>query len=118
MKIGINTPPLKTSAGWLVFYHGISRVDRHYRVGALLFDLKDITKLIGRTPYPILEPEAYFEKEGIVPNVVFPCGFAIKGDDVYLYYGAADRVICGAKINVQLLVDYLVKSTVPNHLNV
>jgi len=61
-KIGINTAPLKTKQGWLILYHGLSRIDRHYRLGALLLDLKDPCKVLGRTPYPILQPETLFER--------------------------------------------------------
>ncbi len=110
IKIGINAPPLWTSAGWLVFYHGISRIDRHYRLGALLLDPQDITKVIARTEYPILEPVEYYEKEGIVNNVVFPCGFTVKDNDILLYYGGADKVVAGAMINLKLLVDYLLRA--------
>ncbi|MDP2585359.1 MAG: hypothetical protein Q8P29_00600 [Candidatus Levybacteria bacterium] len=116
VKIGVNNPPIKTDCGWLVFYHGISRIDRHYRIGALLLDINDPTKVISRTPYPILEPEAYFEKEGIVSNVVFPCGHIIKGDEIYIYYGGADKVVCGAKINIKELLDYLKKSNRKKYL--
>src|SRR3989338_6934877 len=49
-KIGINTPPIKTEEGWLIFYHGISKIDWHYRIGVLLLDLNDVTKVIGWTP--------------------------------------------------------------------
>jgi predicted GH43/DUF377 family glycosyl hydrolase len=110
VKIGINSPPIKTDRGWLVFYHGISKVDGHYRIGALLLDLQDVTKIVGRTSYPILEPETTFEKEGVVNNVVFSCGHTVNGDDIYIYYGGADKVICGAKININALVDYCIKS--------
>lgn len=109
-KIGINTPPLKTKEGWIVFYHGISKIDGHYRLGALLLDLLDVTKVIGWTPYPILEPEAHFEREGLVNNVVFPCGYILRDNLVYLYYGGADKVVCGATIELTDLLTYLLKS--------
>jgi predicted GH43/DUF377 family glycosyl hydrolase len=116
VKIGINNPPIKTDSGWLVFYHGVSEIDRHYRIGALLLDLTDIPQVIGRTPYPILEPESSFERNGEVSNVVFPCGHVIKNDEIYLYYGGADRVICGAKIGLTALVDYLKNSKEKKYL--
>ncbi|QQS44222.1 hypothetical protein IPM65_01315 [Candidatus Roizmanbacteria bacterium] len=34
--------------------------------------------MLGRAPYPILEPEYVYEREGIVNNVVFPCGQIVK----------------------------------------
>lgn len=116
VKIGICGPPMRTQNGWLVFYHGISRIDRHYRLGALLLNLTDPTDVIARTPYPILEPEASFEKEGIVPNVVFSCGQAVKDDDIYIYYGAADKVICGTKVSLSALLDYLLRTSKKKYL--
>jgi len=110
VKIGINGPPIKTERGWLVFYHGISKIDYHYRIGALLLDLSDVTKVIGRTSYPILEPETHFEKVGVVNNVVFSNGHVVKDDEITIYYGGADTVICGAKISLKKLLDYCVKS--------
>jgi predicted GH43/DUF377 family glycosyl hydrolase len=110
VKIGVNNPPIKTEAGWLVFYHGISAIDRHYRLGALLLDFNDPTRVINRTPYPILEPETVFETKGVVDNVVFPCGHIFKNGEVFLYYGGADKVVCGAKIRLDSLLDYLKKS--------
>jgi beta-1,2-mannobiose phosphorylase / 1,2-beta-oligomannan phosphorylase len=116
VKIGINGPPIKTKAGWLVFYHGISKIDSHYRISALLLDLKEVTKVIGRADYPILEPEAIYEKEGIVNNVVFSNGQVVKGDMVIIYYGGADKVLCGAEIDINKLVDYVLKSSKNKYL--
>lgn len=110
VKIGINGPPIKTNKGWLVFYHGISKIDRHYRIGAFLLDLEDPTKIIGRTSYPILEPEMQFEKEGVVNNVVFSNGHVVEGNLITIYYGGADKVICGATIEIDALLDYCVRS--------
>lgn len=110
VKIGINGPPIKTKDGWLIFYHGISKIDGHYRIGAMLLDLQDVTKIIGRTSYPILEPETPFEKVGVVNNVVFSNGHIVDGDEITIYYGGADKVICGAKISLTELIDYCKRS--------
>jgi len=116
VKIGVNGPPIKTHEGWIVFYHGISSIDRHYRLGALLLDLHDVTKVLGRTVYPVLEPEEIFERRGIVNNVVFPCGQVVKGDTIILYYGGADEVVCGATISIQKLLSYLKRSAGKKYL--
>jgi len=116
VKIGINGPPIKTEKGWLVFYHGVSKIDYHYRIGALLLDLLDVTKIIGRTSYPILEPETQFEREGVVNNVVFSNGHTVQGDTITIYYGGADKVICGAKISLKKLLDYCVRSDSKRYL--
>lgn len=117
VKIGVNGPPLKTQYGYIVFYHGISAIDRHYRLGALLLDLYDVTKVIARTPYPILEPSHRFETEGVVSNVVFPCGQVLKDGKIIFYYGGADKVVCGATIELKELLDYLEKSKQKRYLN-
>jgi len=116
VKIGINAPPIKCSAGWLVLYHGINKADHHYRLGAMLLDESDPTKMIARTPYPVLEPEMYYEKEGVVNNVVFPCGAAVIEKDLFIYYGGADKVVGGARINLAELVEYLTKIKTKRYL--
>jgi predicted GH43/DUF377 family glycosyl hydrolase len=99
-KVGLAGPPIKTSSGWLVFYHGVS-YDGTYRVGAALLELKNPENIIARTPGALLEPVTSFEKEGYVRNVVFPCGAVLRGgstksNTVFLYYGAADSSVCVA----------------------
>lgn len=106
-KIGLNTPPIKTDKGWIVLYHGVSKLSREYRVGAMLLDLLNPSRVISRTPWPILEPEMKFEREGIVKNVVFPCGTALINDKLFIYYGGADTVIGVATISFPLLIYYL-----------
>nr|MBI5455555.1 hypothetical protein [Candidatus Levybacteria bacterium] len=106
-KIGLCTPPLKTNQGWLVLYHGVSRISHEYRVGAMLLDLNNPSNVLSRTLWPILEPETRFEREGIVKNVVFPCGAVLIGDMIYIYYGGADKVVCVATISFSTLYKYL-----------
>lgn len=107
IKIGANTPPLKTSEGWLLIYHGVGSHDRHYRLGALLLDLSEPTKIIGRTLDPILEPEEQYERYGQVRNVVFPCGLACLKDNLYIFYGGADSYTCLATGSLARLLFYI-----------
>jgi predicted GH43/DUF377 family glycosyl hydrolase len=93
VKIGISSPPVRTEQGWIFLYHGISSYDNAYRVGALLLDLHDPTKILSRIDEPILEPVMHYENEGIVPHVVFPCGAVIKNNTLFVYYGGADKVV-------------------------
>ena len=106
-KIGLAAPPIKTKDGWILFYHGISEEDRFYRVGAVLLDLKNPTKIIARSDEPLLEPEMPYEKEGQVPNVVFPCGAVLIGETIFVYYGGGDTTIGVATININDLISYL-----------
>lgn len=105
-KIGISAPPIKTKDGWLLLYHGLSKFDEFYRVGAMLLDLNDLT-VISRSLYPLLEPEAVYEKIGEVNNVVFPCGAVEKDGQLFVYYGAGDRVTAVATINTESVVNDL-----------
>jgi len=114
-KVGIAAPPIKTTEGWLIFYHGVSKEDGFYRVGAILADLSDPTKIISRTDEPILEPEASYEKFGQVPNVVFPCGAVVLGEKIFIYYGGADQVIGVAIIDKEELLKTLNNAALKNN---
>lgn len=106
-KIGINTAPIRTKAGWLILYHGVSEYDGHYRVGAILLDLEHPEKIIGRSRHPLFSPEEDYERVGVVPNVVFPCGAVVRGEKLITYYGGADRVIGVASISLPKLLKSL-----------
>lgn len=105
-KVGLAGPPIKTRAGWLFFYHAVGE-DRYYRLGAALLDLNDPMIIRSRTNEAILEPEKRYEREGTVPNVVFPCGHIRRGDMLYHYYGAADSVIGVATMKLSTLLEML-----------
>ncbi len=107
LKIGIATPPIKTNEGWLLLYHAISSVDKNYRLGAMLLELDKPSVIKALLPYPILEPEPKYETEGIVNNVVFPCGAVVKNKELFVYYGGADKVVGVATISMQELLDAL-----------
>jgi predicted GH43/DUF377 family glycosyl hydrolase len=90
-KVGMTAPPIAVGENWLALYHGVSS-HGVYRVGAALLAPDGIT-VLARTADPIFEPEAPYEIEGEVANVVFPCGAIVRGDTLFLYYGGADRVV-------------------------
>ncbi|MCL5016218.1 MAG: hypothetical protein M1312_01220 [Patescibacteria group bacterium] len=100
-KVGVAAPPIKTKDGWLIIYHGVGEEDGTYRVGAVLTDLQDPTVVLGRTDYPLLEPKENYEKQGLTPNVVFPCGAVLIGKKIFLYYGEADQTIGVASIKLK-----------------
>ncbi len=106
-KIGGSTPPLRTKAGWLHLYHGVSTKDDAYRVGAVLLDLDDPTKIIARTKDFLMEPEFEYETSGYYNGCVFPTANCIVDDTLFIYYGAADKYVCVATCDVNELVDYL-----------
>jgi predicted GH43/DUF377 family glycosyl hydrolase len=102
-KIGACAPPIKMERGWLLIYHGVDE-NEVYRLGAALLCLDDPTKLLYRFPEPILEPEMYYEIRGEVPRVVFAGGACEVKDKYYIYYGAADKVICVATLDKEELL--------------
>ena len=112
IKVGAAAPPVKTKEGWVMLYHGISEEDKAYRVGAVLLDLKSPTKILARTINPILEPETSYEKEGLISNVVFPCGNVLLGNKLFVYYGGADKVVGVATIEINKLLKALKRAPV------
>ena len=106
-KIGGSTPPLKTKDGWLVLYHGVSSKDDAYRVGAVLLDLKDPSKILARTKEFLMEPEEPYETNGYYNGCVFPTAIINKDGLLYIYYGAGDKVVCLATVEEKELLKYL-----------
>ncbi|WP_434630745.1 glycosidase [Thermoanaerobacterium thermosaccharolyticum] len=98
-RVGVAGPPIRTKDGWFLIYHAADE-DNVYRLGAALLDINDPSIVLARQKEPILEPELDWEKNGFISNVVFSCGNAVKGDDIYVYYGGADTVIGVAYLNM------------------
>jgi predicted GH43/DUF377 family glycosyl hydrolase len=109
LRIGIGPPPLRTEHGWLLVYHGVKDTvaGEVYRVGLALLDLEEPTHVLRRLPTWILAPLAAYERTGDVPNVVFPCGLLHdpEGDEIRIYYGAADSCICLSTARLRDLLD-------------
>lgn len=119
-KIGASTPPIKTDRGWLILYHGVrwTGSGNLYRIGALLLDLNDPSKIIGFTPHFIFGPNASYERTGDVPNVVFPCGIILEEDNtIKMYYGAADTCIALAEARLEDILELCVEGTKEYHNN-
>jgi predicted GH43/DUF377 family glycosyl hydrolase len=91
---------------WLVVYHGVS-VERIYSLGIILLDADKPERVLYRTRKAILAPKRDYERFGKVPNVVFTCGNVVIGDELFVYYGAADSSICLAKIQLEKLLSSL-----------
>lgn len=95
-RIGAGPPPVRIDEGYLLVYHGMSSpLDSPdlgvYAAGALLLDAQDPSRILKRTPEPFFVPTEDFESTGFVSAVVFPTGIVRRGDEVLLYYGAADE---------------------------
>lgn len=110
-KVGASTVPIETEEGWLILYHGVKQfaAGPTYRMGAALLDLDDPKKLIARLPHWVLGPHEHYEVTGAVPNVVFPCGHTIIGEEIRVYYGAGDICTCMATAHLPELLHELRK---------
>ena len=106
-------PPVKTKHGWLLFYHAQDKRDPgRYKLGVMLLDLHDPTKVLKRSIVPVLAPDANYENEG-KPGVVYACGAVVRGNTLYLYYGGADKVVCVATEDFNKFLDALVHESQP-----
>ena len=102
LQIGNCGPPIETEAGWLVLTHGVGPM-RTYRIGAMLLDLEDPTRILGQLRQPLLSPAAD-EQDGYVPNVVYSCGALVHADTLVLPYGIADSAIGVATVPLSELL--------------
>ena len=110
-KVGGSTPPIKTDKGWFVLYHGVENGGKgYYRVGAMMLDLNDPTKVIARTRNFLMEPEHYYEIDGFYKGCVFPTGNVVKDGILYVYYGGADKYVGVATADFNELVDKLLNN--------
>jgi len=106
-RVGIAGPPIEVSEGWVLIYHAKSAIDGAYRLGAALLDKEDPTTVLARLPYPILEPKEWYEVEDI--PVVFSNGHVVMDGKLYLYYGASDKYLAVAVVDLDDLVGDLLK---------
>ena len=105
-RVGAGAAPIKTEAGWLEIYHGADAQHR-YCLGAVLLDLNDPSIVLARSEEPLFEPVASYEQTGFFGNVVFTNGHIVNGDEITMYYGASDEVICGATLSVDYILSTL-----------
>ena len=107
MKIGNCGSPIETEAGWLVLTHGVGPM-RKYCISAMLLDLQNPLKVIGRLNEPLLEPTVD-QMDGYVPNVVYTCGALVHGGRLVLPYGLNDTATRIVTIELETLLAALIK---------
>ena len=117
-RVGAGAPPIRTSIGWLLPFHGATSIEEGnvYSMGWCVLDLKKPETVLYVSDAPALTPEAPYEIElGRIPQVdpanfktgirvVFPQGLVERGDDLLVYYGAADVSVGGARVRKRDLV--------------
>jgi predicted GH43/DUF377 family glycosyl hydrolase len=108
MLIGNAGSPIETEAGWLLITHGVGPM-RKYCLGAMLLDLDDPTKIIGRLREPLISPLDE-EREGYVPNVVYTCGSIVHHGRLYIPYAMADKSTSMASVDLSELINLLLEN--------
>jgi predicted GH43/DUF377 family glycosyl hydrolase len=104
-RVGAGAPPIRVDDGWLVIYHGSRRSEVPGRVGqyvaaALLLDANQPSRIIAESTDALFVPTEPFEREGFVPDVVFPTGTVRHGDSLLVYYGASDTFVGVAQLSL------------------
>lgn len=108
---GAGPPPIKTKDGWLLLYHAMDNNDPgRYKLGAIILDFKDPSKVLYRSENPLLEPDESYENEGFKAGVVYACGAVVISNRLFIYYGGADTVICVATTDLHEFLSQLKNS--------
>jgi predicted GH43/DUF377 family glycosyl hydrolase len=111
---GVGPPPIKTKEGWLVLYHAMDLRDpNRYKLGAMLLDLNDPTKVLYRAQQPVLEPDEEYENSGFKSGVIYSCGAIVKDGQLVVFYGGADTVACVAVAPLEAFVAQLQTTGAP-----
>ncbi|HON10296.1 MAG TPA: hypothetical protein PLE24_05470, partial [Chitinispirillaceae bacterium] len=95
VKVGSGPPPVETSAGWLLLYQGAKYYAGSlvYRVGAVILDRECPYRVSAAISDFFFNQKAAYEISGLVPNTVFPTGMLLRGDELWVYYGAEVEVM-------------------------
>lgn len=105
-RVGAGAAPIRTAQGWLEIYHG-ANLQHQYCLGAFLLELDDPSKVISRTIEPIMVPTENYELSGFFGFVVFTNGHIVNGDQLTIYYGAADEFVCAAHFSIEEILKAL-----------
>jgi predicted GH43/DUF377 family glycosyl hydrolase len=108
VQLGNCGSPIRTDKGWLLLTHGVGLM-RTYVISAILLDLKDPTRIIGRLDNPLIEAGDP-EREGYVPNVVYTCGILSHGDTLMIPYAVSDSATVFITLSLAELLDKLIKT--------
>jgi predicted GH43/DUF377 family glycosyl hydrolase len=103
VQMGNCGSPIETEAGWLLLTHGVGAM-RKYCIGAVLLDLVNPAKVIGRLQEPLITPNEQ-EREGYVPNVVYTCGAIVHEKNLIIPYAMSDYATTFATIEMAELLD-------------
>jgi beta-1,2-mannobiose phosphorylase / 1,2-beta-oligomannan phosphorylase len=113
-KVGAGSPPMETKDGWLLIYQSVGHQDpSRYKIGAMMLDKNNPSRVLYRTHIPVIEPDESYENNGFKAGVVYPCGSVIMNDNLNIYYGGADTVVCAATCNLDTFLDEMKRNQEP-----
>ncbi len=116
-KIGLGPPPMETSEGWLIMYHGVhvTAGGAIYRAGLALLDLDDPRIVRRRSDEWLIGPREAYEMVGDVSQAVFPTGWIVddETDTLRVYYGAADTSVCLMTARMSEVMTYVLDCPEP-----
>jgi len=111
---GSGPPPIKTTYGWLLLCHAMDTRDpNRYKLGAMILDMEDPTKILYQSTEPILEPDEVYENQGHKAGVIYSCGAVVVDGRLFVYYGGADTVVCVATADLEQFLQVLIHQKKP-----
>jgi len=105
-RVGVSSAPILIDEGWLMIYQGSGSQDRRYKVGAMILDRYDPSKVLYRSGQPILAPTEWYENDN-KSGVAYPCGAVVRDGTLYVYYGASDKYVSVATAPLREFIDKL-----------
>jgi predicted GH43/DUF377 family glycosyl hydrolase len=105
VQIGNCGSPIRVDEGWLLFTHGVGAM-RKYAVGCALLDADDPSKVLARSPRPVLTAVDN-DRAGYVPNVVYTCGALPIGRQILVPYGISDSAVGFATASVDDILGHM-----------
>jgi len=113
-RIGAGTPPMRIPQGWLLIYYAVKNTSAGplFRLGAVILEIEEPTKIVARSNIPILSPREHYERVGNIGNMVFTSGALIKNDgEVEIIYSGSSSCLCLGTTTVREIVDTCSRST-------
>ena len=112
-RIGASAVPIEVEQGWLLIYYGVKGTNSGplVRLGAVVLDKENPSKVLARSNVPILSPREQYERIGDVPNMIFSCGAFVRDKELWIYYGGSDSCICLGTVGIAEIVDFCLDCT-------
>ena len=104
--IGLGCVPIETNEGWLLIYYGVQETTTGIRnfIRVALLDLENPKMVLSRLKSPLFSPYKLVLEKNQISDMVFPTGYAIYDDDLYIYYGFSKKIIASISTKLSKLL--------------